>query len=98
MASLLFPPIDVWESIKTIATTSFLIMKWFWFIYLPLFVLLIIKVLFQTWLNRRRGARIDVNLRKENGANELEKFANLKDRGVISEEEFQQKKREILGK
>lgn len=35
--------------------------------------------------------------KKASSADELEKLANLKERGILTEEEFEQKKKEILG-
>lgn len=37
------------------------------------------------------------NLKQNSEADDLEKFAKLKDKGVITEEEFQKKKKQILG-
>jgi hypothetical protein len=35
--------------------------------------------------------------KKETGADELEKYAQLRDKGVITEDEFKQKKKQLLG-
>ena len=39
----------------------------------------------------------DSNLSEDNFLNDLEKLAALKEKGVVTEEEFQQKKKQILG-
>ena len=41
--------------------------------------------------------RIGLDEHKHSSINDLEKLANLKDRGVISEDEFAQKKKQLLG-
>jgi hypothetical protein len=46
---------------------------------------------------QRRIAAVASRPTQSSSLDELEKLASLRDRGVVSEEEFQQKKKHILG-
>ena len=58
-----------------------------------------LKKIAQELINKNpKGGTAAVNVVQEtSSADELAKFADLKDKGIISEEEFEAKKKELLG-
>jgi len=84
---------------KDVFDITLLFLKDFWFIWLPFLVIAIFKFLLEIWLNKRRKEKktLSVNLKVKNDITDLKKLSELRDEGIITEEEFQKKKNEILG-
>jgi len=99
MAGVLFN-FNTWEFTKGVFEVAFLFIKIFflplWWLWLSLFSVLVLIILIERWLYKRRQIQ-NRALRQKGNLGDLERLANLRDRGVITEEEFKRKKKEILG-
>jgi len=84
------------NDIKEAFSITGMLLKMTWWIWLPIVIVRIILY----WLDKRRGEKKDdlnVNLKVKGNLADLEKLSELRSKNIITEEEFQKKKKEILG-